>query len=1055
MRRSLSSLEAALCFLVLVLLLCCGGLIVLSWISLRPEGVSEPSTLHGRMIITEGAQFTEQLHDDSSQEFKSLSFDIQTLVSDAFGASEFSEIFKSCRVREFSNGSVGVAFDLWFVHSVDVKNAENQLRVGLQSTESSFVIDKESIQIMVTTPTTTSPQVTTPTTTSPPVTTPTTTSSPVTTPSTTSPAVTNHTVTMPTATSPAVTTPTVCPPSSSVCADGVSCVETFLFCDGIPNCPDSSDEDEARCATHCDKQFVLRGPSGSFGSSHATLNTGGCRWIIRVDEGLSVHLNVHDFETDGFSTLIFYEGVGKDKSLTAQFSGSEAPGTLWLLTDQSTVEYIVDEALTAQLNISFQAANISLISNQEKLNCTFEQGMCLWRQPQDDDGNWIRASGSTSPPLTGPSGDHTLVNGSGFYLVTPKSPGSWMKSYRIQTLPLTPRTQPSCLRFWYHMYGVDVYRLRVLLLQTSSPITVLFQREGNYGDNWNYGQMTLNLSSMATVVIEAQIKGVPYNNIALDDITLISNICGSAPPDPTTVPPPTTTPPMPADCGGPSNHWEKNSTFNSPNYPNLYGRNAKCLWTLNAAVGQNIQLHFIDIDLTAAVDMLEVRDGVGYDSTLLAVLTGSDTPAQDLFSRANQMTVWLFTGAGSTSGKGFKANFTSGINLGQPVPCAVGQFQCQSGLCIHGNGQCNGVLDCPDGSDEADCVELQVNGSSRLQVQIGSSMFTVCSDTWEPHLSKVACRYLGYRSGNASLLLARPQDSPFANILVTSNGTLETSTSESCDEVVQLTCGNLPCGVRQVTLTDQLEDVDDEGGRVVGGSDAEKGAWPWMVSLLWRGNHACGASLIGHDWLLTAAHCVYGKNVHLHFWTAVLGLRAQSDKNSADVQTRRIDRIVINQQYNRQSKQADIALMHLQQPINFTQWVQSICLPLEGQSFPAGTKCFIAGWGRDAENGNLPDILQEAQVPLVNRSLCQDSLPEYNITSSMLCAGYAEGGIDTCQGDSGGPLMCLENERWINIGVTSFGVGCGRPKRPAVYAQVSAFTSWIAHIRRRQIGPDA
>lgn len=48
-------------------------------------------------------------------------------------------------------------------------------------------------------------------------------------------------------------------------------------------------------------------------------------------------------------------------------------------------------------------------------------------------------------------------------------------------------------------------------------------------------------------------------------------------------------------------------------------------------------------------------------------------------------------------------------------------------------------------------------------------------------------------------------------------------------------------------------------------------------------------------------------------------------------------------------------------------------------------------------SGSLPDILQEAQVPVVGQDQCGAQLPEYNITSSMVCAGRPEGGVDSCQ----------------------------------------------------------
>ncbi|PIK33412.1 hypothetical protein BSL78_29777, partial [Apostichopus japonicus] len=99
---------------------------------------------------------------------------------------------------------------------------------------------------------------------------------------------------------------------------------------------------------------------------------------------------------------------------------------------------------------------------------------------------------------------------------------------------------------------------------------------------------------------------------------------------------------------------------------------------------------------------------------------------------------------------------------------------------------------------------------------------------------------------------------------------------------------------------------------------------------------------------------------------------------------------------------------------------------------------------------NVSTDLRQANLPLVNRSICYEQLINngYNtITENMICAGYDEGMVSTCQGDSGGPLVCQESDgRWTLVGITSWGYGCAQPESPTVYARVSRYLETIASV---------
>uniref|UniRef100_A0A8V5H0U7 Acrosin n=1 Tax=Melopsittacus undulatus TaxID=13146 RepID=A0A8V5H0U7_MELUD len=222
--------------------------------------------------------------------------------------------------------------------------------------------------------------------------------------------------------------------------------------------------------------------------------------------------------------------------------------------------------------------------------------------------------------------------------------------------------------------------------------------------------------------------------------------------------------------------------------------------------------------------------------------------------------------------------------------------------------------------------------------------------------------------------------------------------------------------------------------RVVGGVNAHEGAWPWMVSInIPRPTgyaHICGGSLITSQWVLTAAH-----------WVPAIG-------NSQGTQKRWIRQVIVHEYYYNVTSGFDIALMELDQPVQCGYHVQLACVPDATVRVSQLSECIVSGWGAREARSECPTAPLEARVRLMDISLCnssqwyQGALQRHN-----LCAGYPQGGIDTCQGDSGGPLMCRDkrsNFFWV-VGVTSWGHGCARAKKPGIYTSTQHFHDWILY----------
>lgn len=220
------------------------------------------------------------------------------------------------------------------------------------------------------------------------------------------------------------------------------------------------------------------------------------------------------------------------------------------------------------------------------------------------------------------------------------------------------------------------------------------------------------------------------------------------------------------------------------------------------------------------------------------------------------------------------------------------------------------------------------------------------------------------------------------------------------------------------------------GQRIVGGTEAAPGAWPWAAAMTFRTGTGffqyCGGSLISSQWVLTAAHCQVEVGD-----TVILG---RHDLRTSAGEEIRVDRVLTHRDYDAGTQDNDISLVHLAQASSQAAIALGAAVP------PPGEPVTVIGWGLTREGGSASSVLRQVSMPVVSQGECSEA---YALTGNMICAGFPEGGRDSCQGDSGGPLMARVGDGWAHVGIVSFGEGCARPNRPGVYARTSRYVGWV------------
>uniref|UniRef100_A0A6B0VAF3 Putative serine protease n=1 Tax=Ixodes ricinus TaxID=34613 RepID=A0A6B0VAF3_IXORI len=308
--------------------------------------------------------------------------------------------------------------------------------------------------------------------------------------------------------------------------------------------------------------------------------------------------------------------------------------------------------------------------------------------------------------------------------------------------------------------------------------------------------------------------------------------------------------------------------------------------------------------------------------------------------------------------------------------------------------------------------------------------------------------------------------------------------------------------------------------RIINGTNASIEHWPWMVGIYDScDNLICGGSLINKEYVVTAAHCFGNQSAEKfyarlgtehrfnfscnetrqYFNAQIETANAKSENEDLGEQDAlryeasetqgicvEIESICTPIQETCGLFMSDIAVVKLKKSVNFTDYIQPICLPDNCADLPATFTAHVAGWGNSYDsfyeyeeyedsneteeetceevdqeamggsygnlssatsdipelpeciipNFGLPENLRQREVDVLNQDQCTDQM-NCAVPDHIVCVN---GG--SCHGDSGGPLMYEEKGRWFLAGVVSDGPeDCIHPPKPTLFVKVSHFVN--------------
>uniref|UniRef100_A0A182NP87 Peptidase S1 domain-containing protein n=1 Tax=Anopheles dirus TaxID=7168 RepID=A0A182NP87_9DIPT len=242
------------------------------------------------------------------------------------------------------------------------------------------------------------------------------------------------------------------------------------------------------------------------------------------------------------------------------------------------------------------------------------------------------------------------------------------------------------------------------------------------------------------------------------------------------------------------------------------------------------------------------------------------------------------------------------------------------------------------------------------------------------------------------------------------------------------------------------------------GVDAKAGHWPWHAAIYHKSmkdfEYACGGSIIDHNTILTAAHCVYIQSGVIHRTKIMVRVGLSSLKQPGQYyQEHYVKDIQLHTNFTGGRVVHDIALIKLTRSITMSKYVQPVCLWTldDNKASIKGRNGTVVGFGI-TENGNVSNELKQALIGVVDPITCIENdrgVFGNLLTKDMIC-GRGAYGVTACKGDSGGGMFFEVGGKWYVRGIVSFipletsgsSQICDSIKYTA-FTDVAKYLSWI------------